>query len=333
MSKVNKNPLVTAIVLNWNGMSIKYEGKPILELCLSTLTKTDYDNLKVVMIDPNSSDNSVSHVKKKYPKIDIINEKDISLSYETNMAIKYISRKYPKTKYILWLNNDLIFQKKDWLSKMVATAEANNQVGIVGCKLIYPNGNIQHGGMNIGVTAANRGRGSRDTGIYDKVEEVQGVTGAVMLIRKTAMDKVGLFDERFCFGCEDVDYCIRMRKAGYKIVYFGMSHVVHLEGFTTSQVASKSKKFTNFYNAQINYIYYALKHHGPIGRAQAIGIELLSSAISIEGMNRKRSITSIRLKDNLPKRIKASVNAIPTGYKLYKHYKKHMSTNYNDRMD
>ena len=56
MSKVNKNPLVTAIVLNWNGMSIKYEGKPILELCLSTLTKTNYDNLKVVMIDPNSSD-------------------------------------------------------------------------------------------------------------------------------------------------------------------------------------------------------------------------------------------------------------------------------------
>lgn len=331
MQRTNKCPLVVAVVLNWNGMTIKYNGRSILDLFLSTLLKTDYNNLKVVIIDSNSTDNSINYMKSHYPSVDILKEKNIRLSYELNIAIKYVSKKYRDVKYILWLNNDLIFTNRNWLKKMMSVAESNKRIGIVGCKLLYPNGKIQHGGMDMGIAPRNKGRGGPDAKNYSSIEEVDGVTGAVMMIRKSAMDKIGIFDEHFNFGFEDVDYCLRARAVGFKIMYVGNSHTVHLEGFTISQETSKEKKYRNFKNMQANYIYYALKHLGKVGIVQVISIELLGSIITIEGRDRERSIRNIKIKDNVCARISVSIKTIFAGYKLYAHYKKYKTLRYNDK--
>lgn len=142
---------------------------------------------------------------------------------------------YAHGKYLLFLNNDTQVQK-DWLKPMVELLECDETIGMTGSKLVYPDGRLQEAGGIIWQdgSAWNYGNGQEaDRPEYNYVKEVDYISGASLMIRKTLWDEIGGFDERFAPAyCEDSDLAFEVRSKGYKVVYQPLSVVVHFEGIS-----------------------------------------------------------------------------------------------------
>ncbi len=116
-------PQIVAIVLNWNGIAIKYRDEPILKVTLTTLKKVNYKNLKVIVTDAESEDGSQEFVKSNFKDFDLLEVKNEGFGYANNRAIEYAFKKYKNLDYILLLNDDLIFNETGWLKKLVKAGE------------------------------------------------------------------------------------------------------------------------------------------------------------------------------------------------------------------
>ena len=236
---MEKEPLVVLIVINWNGVAIKYKGVPILKLTLDSLIRTKYKNKKIVLVDSGSIDNSIKFVQTNFKGIDIISARDRGLGYSVNKGLEYAYSKYLRLSYIVLLNNDLIFKDENWLEKIVYAAEWDTNIGIVGCRLKYPSGRIQHGGGKVSLTGFSHVTEQR---LSSKSRYLDWVTGAVFLIKGEVPNIIGSFDESYLpFYSEDVEYCLRAKKFGYRIYYVGNTNITHLEGysFTKTKIAKK----------------------------------------------------------------------------------------------
>jgi GT2 family glycosyltransferase len=223
-----KVPRVCIIILNWN-------GKELLKTCLTSLFKlTDYPNYKVIVVDNGSTDGSIEYVKKNFPKADVLAlDKNYGFSKGNNEGIKYAIKKY-NPEYIILLNNDIKICQKDWLLRIVKVAEDNEKIGIVGCRLVSPgkkNVEYFHGFL-------------KPTGMKpckdEIMQEVDWVLGALFLIKRRVVDKIGLLDEGFSpIFYEEIDYCARARAAGYKIIYNPLVTAIHLDGGTLRKVEAR----------------------------------------------------------------------------------------------
>lgn len=259
------NKRVVIIVSNYNGVEIKYKGKPILFYSLLSLRKTIYKDYIVVLADDKSTDNSIEYVKKNFAEIDIvINKSNGGFSKNNNNAIRYAIRKYDP-EYILLLNNDIIINQKNWLLKLVKILAANKKAGLEGCKLVYPNGRIQHAGLSINdnvplLPPYNKLAGTIDDKRYNYIDYISGVTGAAMLISREVINSIGFLDENFYMGHEDIDYCLRAVKAGFKIIYNGKVKLTHFEGFTSTHSADQSTRLKMFYYFVRNFVYFRSKY-------------------------------------------------------------------------
>jgi len=220
-------PLVVAIILNWNGRTIVYNGRSILEQCLESLKTSTYPSLKLILVDASSQDDSVEFVRTKYPDIKILIVRNIGFAYANNKAMEYALRTFPELSYILLLNNDLIFLEKGWLEHLVSAA-AVAKVGIVGCKLLFPDGSIQHSGGQF--DRFGRICPPKDHPITGYTDYV---TGAVFLVKCNVLEKIGMLDESYCpFYYEETDFCMRARAHGYLTFFVSDTNIVHLEGHT-----------------------------------------------------------------------------------------------------
>jgi GT2 family glycosyltransferase len=141
--------------------------------------------------------------------------------------------------YLLFLNND-IEAFPGWLDAMVEVAERQQRIGAVGAKLIYPDGTIQHAGVAFHYFRKIRKYGPyhifkklpRSSPAVNKEREFQCVTGACLLTPRELFLGSGSFDERFINCFEDVDYCLRIREMGYKVIYTPKAELTHYEGQT-----------------------------------------------------------------------------------------------------
>lgn len=316
---MKNQPSVCIIISNYNGNTAIYNGKDLLYSLFTSLKKTKYQNYKIIMADDNSTDKSAKYVKEKFPYVKIIrNKKNGGFSKNNNNAIKYAIKRY-KSKYIVLLNNDIIITDSYWLSKLVETAEKDSKIGIVGCKLIYPNGRIQHAGLvKANYAFANRSRGEVDRGQYDDIEKIIAVTFAVVLIKKRVLSKIGLLDENFFMGYEDADFCLRAIKQGFDVIYNGKIKLIHLEGFTSTNSVKEETRWFMFFTRMRNYAYFSYKQLGFMQRIIGISINiLLGSFLTIEGPDRPRNLLSLRLNDNLTKRLFLACRAIHDGKKMF----------------
>jgi GT2 family glycosyltransferase len=220
---------VYIIIANWN-------GKEVLKQCLQSLfTNTFQPQFQVVVVDNGSTDNSLQMLQKEFPTAKIIkNEINLGFSKANNQGIKYAMQQ--GAKYFLLLNNDIEVTSKGWLNSMLSVLESEGAIGMVGCKLLYPDGRIQHAGGKIDVSGArHRGDGEKDTGQYDKLEFVDYVTGAALLTKIEVVRRVGLLDEGFSpLYCEDTDWCMRARFCSYKIAYTPKPTLIHKQGSSAS---------------------------------------------------------------------------------------------------
>jgi len=137
---------------------------------------------------------------------------------------------------LVFLNDDVRPLNRDWLRRMISRL-AETDVGIVGARLVYPAGTIQHVGIVLGMSdgTGHPGRHLIRSSLWPWIEQtrdVSAVTGACLAIRQTVFREVGGFDERFPVNYNDVDLCLRVRAAGYRIVLENGAVLIHDESST-----------------------------------------------------------------------------------------------------
>ena len=198
--------------------------------CLQSLANITYRNYQVILVDNGSTDGSVRKLQQEYPALNyIFNKNNLGFAGGVNEGIQYSMG--IKADYILLLNNDVIVDK-EFLNPLVATAEKNSCIGIVGSKIYYYGNpktlNFAGGKINLWKgLAPHIGSGELDTGQYENPTEEDFQDGCSILIKKDVINKIGLFDKTFFLYSEEVDFCCRAKKAGFKIIYVPQSKVWH----------------------------------------------------------------------------------------------------------
>lgn len=209
---MKNKPLVSIVVPNWNG------GKKILR-CLKSVSSLDYPKKEVIIVDNGSTDGTKEKIKKSFKKFKIIENK------ENLGCVKAINQGFSKAKgdYILRLDDDVVLPK-DMLSKLMKTIRSSDSIGIVIPKVYYYS--HQKVLCNIGfsinpLTGKTNAPGldEQDTGKYESEREVDYVPGAILLTKKQVIKKAGLLDTDYFLYYEDADWCKKVRKAGYRIIY------------------------------------------------------------------------------------------------------------------
>lgn len=317
-----KQPFVAIVIPNHNSASVRFRGRPILRSCIESLAKTAYENYKIIIADNNSTDNSRKMVRS-FRHVDLAikrtKEKFGGIARTNNFGIRYALRKY-RPDYVLMYNTDMLVEDRRWLSKLVATAESDGRIGMVGCKLLFPNGRIQHAGMVMGTDPHNRGWGERKSGRYDAVEDVDGITGALALIRSGVFGEVGFFDENFYNGMDDADFCIRVRRQGYRIVYDGKASIVHFEGFASTNSPSRKTRDDTFYGYQVSYAYFAYKDFGAAKRAAVLLQQLSRCFFEWKGSSNPRGVSNVKLRDRKLWRLRLSLRAMAHARRAYRNH-------------
>jgi GT2 family glycosyltransferase len=229
---------VTVVIVSWN-------GKDLLRKCLSSFYQyTTNITCRIMVVDNASQDGTVEMLKEIYPDVHIIrNSENTGFSIANNQGIQYALAE--GSKYVLLLNNDVEITDPNWLQEFLAVFESNRDVGVVGCKLLYPNGRLQHAGGVVTLQVPyNRGEDQLDTGQYDKLEFVDYVTGAVLLIKSDVIRQIGLLDPMFSpLYCEDTDWCIRAKLYHYKIAYTPKPTLIHHCGFSSRKLGQAKRAF------------------------------------------------------------------------------------------
>lgn len=220
------NPKVSIVIPCYN--QIKYTYK-----CLySIMNNTDANEIpyEVILADDVSTD-TTKNIKKYVENIVVSrNEENLGFLKNCNKAASLA-----KGQYIYFLNNDTEV-RPNYLKSLVDLIESDFTIGMVGSKLVFANGQLQEAGGIIWSdgTGANYGRGDATwKPEYNYVKEVDYISGAAIMIRKSLWDDIGGFDERYTPAyCEDSDLAFEVRKRGMKVVYNPKSEIIHYEGIS-----------------------------------------------------------------------------------------------------
>lgn len=209
-------PRISIVILNWNGVNDTIE-------CLEAIKKIKYPNYNVIIVDNGSSGNDVDVLKQKYGDfIHIIaNDRNYGLSKGRNIGIKRALD--TGAEYIQILDNDVIVAS-DIFMQMINVVQSDPRIGIVGPIIYYseePN-TIAYAGRYINYWTGfvkTIGRGDIDHGQYSHIKDVDCATGGTMFISRKALQAAGLLDERFFFWFEDIDFCTRVIRSGFRVVF------------------------------------------------------------------------------------------------------------------
>ncbi|WP_409200091.1 glycosyltransferase family 2 protein [Methanobrevibacter sp. DSM 116169] len=232
------------------------------ETILSVINQKHDFKYEIIVVDNASNDGSLQKLKETFNnQIKFIkSDKNNGFAYANNLGFKN-----SKGRYILTLNSDT-FVKEDTLNSIYHYIENNIDVGAVGSKLSLPNGQLDKASkrsfpnpknsfyrlFHIPSKNSQTNNYNLDNLSDDGVYEVDCLSGAFMFIRRDAINDVGFFDDKFFMYGEDIDLCYRIKKANWKIVYYGKAETIHYKG--SSSKKQKSKLIYEFYRAM--YIFY-----------------------------------------------------------------------------
>ena len=248
-------PLVVAVIANWN------LRKDLLE-CLESLYKTDYPNMHVIVVDNNSTDDSIVCVEKQFPQTQLIKRNENGgYAAALNDGIRAGSVLNPD--FFLVLNNDTLVPSET-LGKLVDTRLSDTQIAVSAPKVIYHDhperifslGDRIYSWFPLPVRI---GRKAYDRPAYSKTMEFDYLFGCALLIRTQSLKQVGLFDTSFFMYYEDADLCRRMRDKGWKNVRVG-STVIHHKASLSSRLVPDEMVYLR---ARNRFWFYRRYHHGP----------------------------------------------------------------------
>lgn len=218
-------PKVGVVIVNWNNYEDSSE-------CLESLEKMTYNNVILIVVDNASVDASFDKLKKEFPRALFVGSShNRGYAGGINQGLQLAMKE--GCKYIAGLNNDTVVAP-DFLNPLVDFAEKNENAGILGCKIyctddpemIWSLGGhvslFRAGGIYIG-------ENQLDTGQYDDVIELTLVSGCMMFIRSSVVERVGLLNEAYFFRGEEWEYCWRVKKGGFKMFCIPDSKIWHKE--------------------------------------------------------------------------------------------------------
>jgi GT2 family glycosyltransferase len=228
---IDASPLISILIPNMDSV-------PELDKCIRSIyQKSTYRNFEIIIIENNSKAVKTfeyyDKLKREHPdSLSVVNWDGEGFNYS---ALNNFGASKAKGEYLLLLNNDVEVITPDWIERMLMYAQ-QKRVGCVGAKLLYPDGTIQHAGIGIGFLgiAAHMHRGFpfEHPGYMCRLviaQDVAAVTGACLMLRREVFDKVGGFDELFAVAFNDVDFCLRVWKAGYQNIFTPYAELYHYE--------------------------------------------------------------------------------------------------------
>jgi len=245
-------PLVSLIIPTRNGVDL-------LRQCVdSILVRTTYDNYEIIIVDNGSDDPAILDYFESFKNLDLVrvirDDREFNYSALNNMAITHA-----RGEVVGLINNDIEVISPEWLSEMVSLAMQPG-VGAVGAKLWYPDKTIQHAGVVLGVggvaSHAHKGNSEGDNGYFGRAHLIQSfsaVTAACLVIKKDRYLAVnGLDEENLKVAFNDVDFCLRLREAGYRNVWTPYAELFHHESATRGADATPEKQ--ERFNREVNFM-------------------------------------------------------------------------------
>jgi GT2 family glycosyltransferase len=213
-----------------------YNGQKFLGECIDSLYQLDFprEQYEIIVVDNASSDSSCDFILSTYPDVLLIKaQRNLGFARGCNLGIENSSG-----EYIVLLNNDTVVDP-NWLKELVAVADWEEDVAIVGSKLLFKHNPDMI--QNAASYLTTRGDGGDlgayqpDEGQYDTTREVMAVCGASMLIKRTLIEEIGALDEDFFAYYEEIDLCYRTRLYGKKIIFAPKSIAYHVHAATSGE--------------------------------------------------------------------------------------------------
>ena len=256
---------------------VNYNTAALLEPMFTALCQSSSaDELRYLLVDNASVDNSLECLASICPEALLIaNEHNVGFGRANNQLIEHL-----QGKYALLLNTDA-FVAADTLSKTLDYMEAHLDCGVLGVRLVGREGDLQPScryfptPLNVFVARTGLARlfpwvKMVDDMAWDhaSVRECDWLPGCYYLIRREVIDRVGLFDPRYFLYYEEVDHCKRVKQAGWKVVYYPHTTVVHIGGESAKSVGELNAASRQISTLQIeSELLYFRKHHGLLGLA------------------------------------------------------------------
>ena len=235
---------VTVSIVNWN-------TRDELRGCLKSVLSQDGSvKFEVIVVDNASSDGSAAVVSSEFAgRVTLIaNDKNLGFGAAHNQAIDV-----SKGRYVFLLNPDCRLLEGDVLRRMVDFLDANPDVGMLGPKVVYPDGSLQYSARRFPTMFAAafrhtilgklfpKNRYVREYMMtdwaHDQVIDVDWLSGSALMVRRKTFERIGVLDEKFFMYCEDVDWCKRAHLGGWRVVYYPMTSISHRIGAASDQNA------------------------------------------------------------------------------------------------
>lgn len=251
---------LTVVVVNWN-------VRDLLRCCLASIDNSHL-SLETFVVDNGSSDGSLQMVRDEFPKVRLIaNQDNLGFTAANNQALAQ-----SQGRYLVLLNPDAELVG-DALGQMVAYLESHPDVGVLGPQLRYPDDTVQSSRRRFPTLATAFAESTiiqqwwPDNGILRRyyvsdnpeniTQPVDWVMGACMMVRREAYEQVGGLDEGFFMYSEELDWCRRIKDAGWGVFYLPAAVVIHHEGKSSEQVVPE--RHIHFQSSKVRYF---RKHHG-----------------------------------------------------------------------
>lgn len=235
---------------------VNYKTYELTKQTIDSVFRQDVNfEYEIILVDNSSRDGSIEKIQSDFKNIIyqetlklIINDSNLGFSKANNIGIKNSIG-----EYILLLNSDT---KLDENCLQKCMDHMNEDIGALGCKIILPDGKLDHACKRgfptpsaslyylLGLDKKNPAKYGQYDALYldeNDIGEVDALMGAFMLMPKSVLNEIGLLDETFFMYGEDIDLCYRIKEAGYKIVYYPETKIIHYKGGSSSE-KSKPKR-------------------------------------------------------------------------------------------
>ena len=271
---------LSVVVVTWNAKKFVDENFG------SILADLRGISAEVIAVDNASTDGTADMIAERFPEVNLTRSpKNLGFSNANIVAIRKSTG-----KYVCLVNPD-VRVLPGCFSKLMAYLEKNPKVGVAGPKTFNADGTLQRSCMRapsvwisfcraFALDKTPLGRMPLFGGIsmadfdHDKTREVDVLNGAFLMIRRTAMDQVGLIDERFFMYGDDLDWCVRFGKAGWPVMFYPEAEIVHYGGGVTAKAP------VYFYvEMQKAYLQYWKKHHSSLGQMVFLGSLLFHESV------------------------------------------------------
>lgn len=272
---------------------VNYNTKELLKRCLASVfsSKTKY-SFEVLVSDNGSQDASSEMVKNQFPQVSLIeNKKNLGFSKGNNIALKRAHG-----RYLLLLNSDTEV-RPDTFERSLSYMNEHGEVGILGCKVLLPDGSLDPACRRRFPNPANsflrlfglkRFSDYNIGGDVDAALEVDAVMGAYLMIRKVALDKIGFLDEEYFMYGEDLDWCWRAKFAGFKVVYYPKAQIVHYKYGSSQKTSAKIIVFSHQAMKIFYRKHYAQKNAWALNQLVYLGISLHQGLVLAKNLFRKK---------------------------------------------